>query len=230
MSVQQKIKSRVQEDLLSLYLRLNGYFVTGFIVHSPILGRNKAEIDALAVRFPLNQEPERQVITSQYLEPSDQLLDLLICEVKSGRQRLQFNEALRDYSPAIASVLRWAGMFSEEEIPEIVRQLQEVLQPHNPSRREIPTVLAPRNIQVRGIMCSPEKVNRRDNQPWFIHGTELFHFIWQCFRPDVPRDSCSTRYDFTAWGGQYEKIVEYFKDADRTEPGTIRDLYAHLKI
>jgi len=29
----------VEERLLTLYLRLNGYFVSGFIVHSPVPGQ-----------------------------------------------------------------------------------------------------------------------------------------------------------------------------------------------
>lgn len=56
-----KAKSHVQENLLNLYLRLNGFFITGFIVHSPELGKNRAEIDALAIRLPYNDEPERVI-------------------------------------------------------------------------------------------------------------------------------------------------------------------------
>ena len=80
---QAKRRSVLEEELLQLYLRLNGYFVTGFIVHSSIHGRNKTEVDALAVRFPYNAEPERGLGPSPLLEPSATLLDLLICEVKS---------------------------------------------------------------------------------------------------------------------------------------------------
>ena len=52
-------KSEIQVALLNLYLRLNGYFVTGFIVHSPELGRNITQLDAFALRNPFNSEPER---------------------------------------------------------------------------------------------------------------------------------------------------------------------------
>ena len=48
-------KSDIQDTLVSLYLRLNGYFVSGFIVHaSSGVG---TEIDVLAVRFPQHEEP-----------------------------------------------------------------------------------------------------------------------------------------------------------------------------
>jgi hypothetical protein len=63
-----KKRSDVQEALLQLYPRLNGYFTTGFVVQSPDWGRNKAQIDALAVRLPLNREPERLLGSSPFLE------------------------------------------------------------------------------------------------------------------------------------------------------------------
>ena len=92
--LQQMDKSEVQEDLLSLYLRLNGFFVSSLIVHSHQHGHNRTEIDALAVRFPHNSEPERKVGPDEYLETSAEHIDLLICEVKSGGSPLRFNPAL----------------------------------------------------------------------------------------------------------------------------------------
>ena len=49
-------RPHVQEALVHLYLRLNGYFVSGFIVHSSDHGKNKTQIDALAVRHSFNSE------------------------------------------------------------------------------------------------------------------------------------------------------------------------------
>jgi hypothetical protein len=56
-----KPRNYTQEDLLKLYLRLNRFFITGFIIHSPDLGKNRTEIDALAIRLQHNAEPERVV-------------------------------------------------------------------------------------------------------------------------------------------------------------------------
>lgn len=47
-------RSDIQETLVSLYLRLNGYFVSGFIVHA-VYGV-ETELDVLAVRFPRHEE------------------------------------------------------------------------------------------------------------------------------------------------------------------------------
>lgn len=140
-----KCKSRVQERLVTLYLRLNGYFVSGFIVHSPIPGKNFAEIDLLAVRFPRNKELERQVDTDAILEPSSEIIDLVICEVKGGRQQLRFNPSLLARADRLASVLRWAGLYSEDEIDELAPKLATAL-----SRRQTPQLGSPVVIGPRG--------------------------------------------------------------------------------
>lgn len=223
----QKKRSQLQENLLNLYLRLNGYFVTGFIVHSPEYGRNRAEIDALAIRHPYNDEPEREIRPSPYLDPSTQFIDLLICEVKSRGQQLQFNEALRNSFQSLASVLRWAGLFPENKLQIIVNHVQPKLQPSNPPRQEIPCYIA-NGTRIRPILCSPERWERRNNQPWFIPGKEIFNFLYGCFCPQNPRPLCSTRYDFEAWGEVYEPIVKFFKNSNGKS--TIRELYQYFNI
>lgn len=119
-------RSEVQEALLSLYLRLNGYFITSFIVHSSEFGKNEAQIDALAVRHPFNAEPQREVDTSPFLAHED--------------------------------------------------------------------------------------------------GVD------KCFNPKVHRSSCSTRYDFTAWGGFLAPLVAYFKQRPPGDPGKVQDIYDSLQI
>ena len=219
-----KDKSRIQERLLSLYLRLNGFFVTGFIVHSPTHGRNGTEIDVLAVRFPNSIEPERQIKSDPLLDLSSDYIDLAICEVKSKRQALQFNSALTSSSETIASVLRWAGMFKEDEVLRLAPLIQSALVPQCLALGGIPTVVGSNQVRVRGFISSPERVNRRINQPWFITGSDMFRFISQCLCPFVPRLTCATTYDFGLWG-EYEPIVRYIKQQGE-EGGTIEGLYA----
>lgn len=232
-------RSRLQEHLLHLYLRLNGYFVTGFIVHSPEPGRNRTEIDALAIRHPYHDELERIIRPSPYLDPSSEYIDLLICEVKSRRQSLHFNEALRTSDKAIASVLRWSGLFRNSELSDIVVRLKPLLQPTKLPGQEIPQVIHETpfitasdgmrmRIRIRPVLCSPERWEKRNNQPWFIPGSEIFNFVYDCFCPEIPRSSCSTRYDFGVWGEVYEPIVRFFKDSGRHSG--IEDLYEHLGI
>ncbi len=222
--VDSKTKSRIQEQLLSLYLRLNGFFVTGFIVHSPTHGNNNTEVDVLAVRFPNNNEPERQIKSDPLLDLSNNYIDLAICEVKSKRQPLQFNSALTSTSGTIASVLRWAGMFNEDEVLQLAPLVQSAFVPKNLTRGNIPTVVGSNQVRVRGFISSPERVNRRINQPWFITGSDTFRFISQCLCSVVPRLNCATTYDFGLWG-EYETIVRYVKRQGE-EGGTIEGLYA----
>ena len=218
----QRERSRLQEDLLKLYLRLNGFFVTGFIVHSSEFGRNRAEIDVLAVRHPYHQEPERLI--RPYLEPLSGCTDLLICEVKSRGQRLQFNHALRSSSQVLTSVLGWSGLFPEDTLPDIVCKLQPLLQ--NPGQA-FPCVET-NGARICPVLCSPERWERRSNQPWFIPGSEMFRFMYDCFCPKIPRLSCSTSYDFSAWGLVYEPIVRFFKECNRES--RIKELYQYIGI
>src|ERR1700731_3077069 len=110
-------KSEIQETLVSLYLRLNGYFVSGFIVHAPGIDSagNRTQVDALAIRLPYNSEPEREVMPSEYLQIPTGTTDIALCEVKGGHEALQFNQGLRG-PDAIRSVLRWIGAFEEKEM------------------------------------------------------------------------------------------------------------------
>ena len=213
-------KGAVQETMVTLYLRLNGYFTSGFIVHSPVLGRNQTEVDILAVRFPGNAEPERGVDVAAELSPSKTLVDVVLAEVKSRGQQLRFNESLRTRPSAVASVLRWVGLFSEAEIPDLTDRFLRALDPQDPATDEAPTIAAPRQARVRALLFSPERDSHRGNQPWFLPGPPLLAHIWRCLRPPTPRAACSTTYDFGLWGPELEPLVRSFKEAAQ-EPKSV---------
>ncbi len=225
----QKQKSVIQENLLTLYLRLNGYFTSGHIVHSPEKGKNRTEIDNLAVRFPNNSEPEREILSSEYIKTSFQYIDLLICEVKSRGKQLRFNENLYKTSDSLIKVLRWAGMFKENDVLFIAKKLQSKLDPNNLKKDTMPEVIGPdySKTRIRGVLCSPERWEKRNNQSWFINGKEIFNFIYNCLRPSTERDKCSTQYDYTLWTPKLEPIVRYFKKQDNV--GMIDDLYNFIE-
>ena len=227
----QKKRSNLQENLFNLYLRLNGYFITGFIVHSPEWGNNRAEIDALAVRHPHHSEPERLIEPSPYLQTSSEFTDLLICEVKSKGEQLQFNESLRNSIQAINSVLHWSGLFLDHETQELSYCISQMMQPSEEPKQTISCITGPRQTQIRVMLCSPERWTKRNNQTWFIPGSEIFSYLYACFCPDTRRSSCSTQYDFSLWGEIYEPIVRFFKEHyDKQKPGKMKELYAYLKV
>lgn len=222
------IKSEVQETLVTLYLRLNGYFTSGFIVHSPDPGKNQTEMDVLAVRFPFSAEPERGVGPAEALETWDEGIDFVIGEVKSHKQQMQFNEALRN-PRSISAVLRWFGRYSKAECDALLDRIAGILVP-NPGAKSAPTVLGPHSTRVRALLFSPETRKRRDNQSWFIPGPPIFDYIWRCLRPAELRPECATTYDFGMWGRELEPVVRYFKDPKREQPGEFSDLSKFLGV
>jgi len=223
-------KSDVQENLFSLYLRLNGYFVTGFIVHAD--RGNKTEMDALAVRFPYHREPEREIGLSPKLDSSDSLVDFLVCEVKGGKKNVNFNVKFRENKEAIASVLRRLGAFTDEEIHSLTPRIQDILHPEKIQKsQEYPTLDIPRiNSRLRFLLAAPEQNRSANSQKPYIYGNDMIQYIWDCFRPDVQRQSCGVRYNWSLWGEQYIKLVKYFKDKKRTAPGDIESIYAYFDL
>ena len=228
MDAENKFRSIIQEDVARLYLRLNGFFVTGFISHSPNYGRVLTEIDALGVRMPYSSEPERKITTHDFLGVSAHTTELVICEVKSRREQLRFNEALSANENACASVLRWAGLFSEKELPAVVSGIQALLQKRPLSSNEPPTVSGPRGARVRCLLFSLEKSTRRENQPWFVSGPDAFGYIFDCLCPLEQRPSCSTTYDYNQWR-EFASIVNYFKNRMASDAGDIEQLYSALR-
>lgn len=221
-------QSKLQEDLVSLYLRLNGFFVSGFIVHSPVHGKNQTELDALALRLPFSSEPEREIGPDLLLDLSTKYTDLALCEVKSKGQALQFNQALTSQPSVAATVLRWSGLFEDSEVIDLSNAVRTALSQNGQIKCVAPTVSGPRGVRIRGLLFSPERDSRRANQPWFVTGPEIMCYVWRCLCPQAPRQSCATTYDFQLWGN-HESIVRYFKSRGSESPGKMSDLYAFNK-
>lgn len=224
----QRTKSKLQEDLVSLYLRLNGFFVSGFIVHSPMHGQNRTEIDALALRLPFSAEPERAVGPDPLLDLSDDHTDLALCEVKGRGQLLRFNSALYAQPAACATILRWSGLFREAEVQELAQALCAALVPRDPPDSAAPLVYGPRGVRIRGLLFSPDRHSRRPNQPWFVTGPDIFRHVGECLCPLIPRASCATTYDLRLWG-EHEPIVRYFKSQDAEASRNMGALYGFIE-
>lgn len=147
-------KSDVHEVLATLYLRLNGYFTTGLILHSPKWGQARTEIDCLAIRHPYHLQSERGVETSDFLCTHDGEVDLILCEVKSDPTGLGFNRPVRTDPEALRAALRWAGLFTEDQVRSIVARLQPLLQDDVPLDAAR-TGVADGSCRVRPLLCCP---------------------------------------------------------------------------
>ena len=227
--VDSKEKSLIQERLVKLYLRLNGYFSTGFIIHSSERGDINTEIDLLAVRFPKNSEPEREISQDEILFTSSKYIDFLICEVKSHRKQPRFNESLRNNLDNIEKILRWFGIFSDEEIKNYSSDVHNILQNGNIGTTKPSKVLIEdKKVQIRPLIFKPETHSRRREQPWFINQRNIFNFISDCMRTELERASCATIYDYTAWGTEFNDIVSFFKRHDYDTESGMSDLYKHI--
>lgn len=224
-------EKNIQEALVGLYLRLNGYFTSGFIVHDDSDDPRESvvtDIDILAVRFPYNREPEREILTSKNLSVSNQKIDFIIGEVKSGEQKIQFNRNLR-LRENLTRVIGWMGRFDPDQTKEIVSKLIPLMTPkevNSPdSFTEIETLY---DARVRPIIFHLGYASPTKNQPHFIGFEEIMSFIWQCLRPEEQRSECQTIYDFGLWGSLYEPIVRYFKDKQRQEHGAPEELLSYV--
>jgi len=229
-----KEKSTIQELIAILYLRLNGYFTTGFIIHSED-NRIDAELDIVAIRFPEHKQDYTEHNSSAYLEVPKNI-DIIIAEVKSKGKQLQFNNSLKQKTTLEPwqKILEWIGLLTDDQVVSTATELNSLVQPIVNSQRQslcstkiITTKFG--DLTVRPILFCPERVNN-NNADKFINWTELNDFIWLCLCPSEKRDTCGTRYDFTSWGHGLSEIVKAYKGRHKTQNKfkTIAELYEDI--
>jgi len=227
MSLNNWKKPEIHEALCAMYLRLNGYFTSGLVVHSPEWGKNRTEIDCLAVRHPNHIQPDRGIGHSPFLALRDGQIDLLICEVKSNPDEVAFNERLWSDLGVLESILQWTGILSNNDIPRVADQLRPIL------REGLNAVLArdgvlEANIRVRGLLCCPPATEAELPRGWCLLSPEILRYANECFNPTVRRKRCSTRYSFNLWGNWLAPLVEYFKSLRAGTTPSLEALYDYL--
>lgn len=227
--------SLFQEKLVKLYLRLNGYFTTGFIVQSTTKGEVETEVDIISIRFPFNQQTEREIQNSEYLQIPN-AIDIIIGEVKMRQASLKMNDPLRvdaNRDENLQKILMWLGLFDEGEVKLLIPKLVDCVQtqqnytPNNFSQVEHTGRYGP--IVLRPILFAPDRKEPGRNQIRYVYGNEIVEFIWKCFNPDALRKYCATDYSVDAWG-EFTDIAYYFKQRHKDQQGicTMNDLYEHF--
>lgn len=215
---------QLYEALVALYLRLNGYFTTGLILHTERSARNnRGQVDWLALRAPFHDQEARGVPASEFLNLREGLGDILICEVKSSVR--PFNRSLQDPA-SIADVLRWAGTFPESDIDELVRSLTPLLDDDAASEARSAGVVKG-NFRVRPLLCYPSR-KRADVDGWVLCEDEVMQFLDRCLNPRYAPVACGRRYGYELWGEAFEPIVRWFKRRKDRDPLTVTELFRNL--
>ncbi|WP_055435487.1 hypothetical protein [Lacinutrix algicola] len=231
-----KEKSNIQESLSTLYLRLNGYLTTSFIIHHSEK-KISGELDILGLRFPNHSQDDTEHNSSEFLE-IPKTIDLVVAEIKSNGKSVQFNKPLRQEQNAVevwTKILKWIGILDNQEIENIVPELIDLVQTKENSKlanlkssRVLHTKFG--LLSIRPILFSPERIDL-NNADKLIGWTEINDFIWKCLCPNKQRDECGTRYDFTAWGTSLFEIVKVYKDRQKSQKKleTINELYVEIE-
>ena len=217
-------KSDVHEALAALYLRLNGYFTTGLILHSPEWGQAQTEIDCLAIRHLHHSQAKRDLRAAEFVGDNEEVSDLILCEVKSDPSQLRFNKPIRTDPEALRAILQWAGIFNEKQIESVVRRLQPLLQ------EDVVAGTARLESSKDDFACVlffvAHLLARRSLIGGASTGGEIFAYADRCLNPAERRPCCSTRYNFEQWGYPFTPIVRWLKE--QPDPLALEALYERL--
>lgn len=220
-------KKQIQETLCKLYLRLNGYLVCNLIIHSSEQGNSDSELDIIAVRFPHHKQIDRRVDSSDFLELNNSSTEILIAEIKSGNQDLEFNKGLRRNKDSISKLLSWIGIFNENEFKNEIEEIETIMNSIHKDKSNS-FIIKDYNLKgglfrLRFTFFAVDKGVSQSGSQKYIHGQELIDYCWSCLKTTNTIETCSRKYNYEGWG-EYEKLVRYFKERT-ADQGTIDDLY-----
>lgn len=222
--------SHIQEKLVKLYLRLNGYFTTGLIIHAPI--HVGTEMDCIAVRFPFHDQREREIGYCPRLKIPSSGIDLVIAEVKA--KGMEFNNPMKEGHANAeinwSQLLRWVGLWTEEEVQGIIEALiQSVSNPIDGRIAGYKTIEAKSQfgkVILRPILFSIDNVHKDSLSEDFINGQDILDYISVCLDPKSKRPECAVGYNLNLWGEEFESLVRLFKSSDKTS--TLETIYQNL--
>jgi hypothetical protein len=231
-------RSEFQEKLVGLFLRLNGYFQTGYMPHSEVWGNNGTDFDRVGIRFPLHSQSERGEIFSAHLDIQNEAIDIIIAEVKNST--MKFNDAIKSVNNRsninITQLLRWCGFFEDEEIINLTIQFLSITDNDALAVNKSFAKIEHKNrfgaITIRPMIFSIETAHEEGENIMFINGINIIEYLWECLCPDEKRIDCSTRYPFKNWGFEYADIVGYIKERHLKGESipTTSDLYNAFNI
>lgn len=205
------------EKIANLYLRLKGYMTTNLIIHSDEPNCSNSELDILGIRMPFHLQVDRKVEVIDYLESSTDNIEIIIADVKNIKniKKLQFNDGLRKKDESIEKLINWIGITNTEN--DLINKFKDCLNLHRLSNDDgfkvfdEKTPIGKFTFKFTFFCPSLPKWNGKGFK--YIHGEEMFDFIWECLNTKFLIDTCSRKYNFANWN-EYEEYVRFFKNAE----------------
>lgn len=224
MSSNDEFRDRLAEELVLLYLRLNGYLAMGgYLLHRPLDEGSglRTEVDVLAVRFPYQREPLHGAPSSEQandallvLPAEAELIDFVVGEVKTGRKQPRFNKPLvkrdREAQRNLEDLLCMLGCFRDQA--DLSAAATDIIGQLRSPRAERPASydLKDGRSRVRFILFwEPEEDRTADRH--FISLAHVIEFIEGRTRPGF---ACGEYSRWAAkWRGLHRHILEALDDA-----------------
>ena|ERR1035437_3878030 len=219
------------EFLTKLYLRLKGFIVSNLIIHSEQQGNSKSELDIIGIRMPFHLQNDRQVNVPDYLECSNQEIEIIIGDVKNYKKldKVKFNEGLRKDCDSIKKLIEWLGCF-ETVTPELITKFEVYLNLHRKPDwngfAQFSETSSIGKFNFKFTFFCPKLSKWNGNGFKYIAGEEMINFIWECLNDKQIINSCSRRYAFEGWN-ELKDYVRFFKDA--TNKVTLGDFEQYFK-
>lgn len=222
------------EQIAKLYLRLKGFWVNNLIIHSDEKGKNKSELDILAIRLPYHSQDFRQVDVDDYLNCSEDRIEIVIADVKNTKslRKVKYNDGLKKDKGSIKQLINWIGLVKKTD-QALVEKFTNCLNMHDNEHSGYTTLTQDLehgkfNIKFTFFCPSLNKWDKSINKTGYkyIHGDEMFDFIWSCLNTSKKIPTCSRRYGYDGWK-DLTVYVKFFKNKDQKV--TIEQFEDHFK-
>ncbi len=220
----------VLEELSRLYLRLNGFIVQNLIIHSDKNGQSCGELDIIGIRLPYHSQNDRKVGTSPILEVSKDKIQMIIGDCKNYKKRndIKFSP-IRKNRECIEKLINWIGLQDKYD-NSFLEKFESYLNIHrNRNFVGFPTIeleTSYARFNIKFVFFCPSLEEWDGCKFKYIHGQEMFDFIFKCLNKIDKIEDCSRTYNYNNWNN-YQWIIRYFKD--RTTAGTLYDFEQSYK-
>ncbi|ABS12842.1 MULTISPECIES: hypothetical protein [Brucella/Ochrobactrum group] len=196
------------EKLVGLYLRLNGYFLSKYIIHSPKSGTVRGEVDWLAFKGAHHSQSHVGDSGCDFLSLKEKHNDIIICEVKSSASS-DFNKSLKS-TENIKDILSWIGVVSDRDIDSLAEKVSKLVS-RDVDKIEAQLGIVYQNYVFRPLLAIGVDSDRDFEKRWRLNTGIIFNFIKKRLATENHIPSCSRNYGASQWGDDYKDLIDWFK-------------------